>query len=74
MIANRRCLAWLRKKRVQTQPLEEMDIAMTERRSYSSYRREATDSPMGDRHLNCYSRCDHAWRQQPILGAFPAPL
>ena len=37
VIANRRCLAWLRKKRVQTQPLEEMDIAMTERSSYSRH-------------------------------------
>ena len=37
VIANRRCLAWLRKKRIQTQPLEEMDIAMTERSSYSRH-------------------------------------
>ena len=37
VIANRRCLAWLRKKRVQTQPLEEIDIAMTERSSYSRH-------------------------------------
>ncbi len=37
VIANRRCLAWLRKKQVQTQPLEEMDIAMTERSSYSRH-------------------------------------
>lgn len=37
VIANRRCLAWLRKKRVQTQPLEEVDIAMTERSSYSRH-------------------------------------
>ena len=37
VIANRRCLAWLRKKRVQTQPLEEMDMAMTERSSYSRH-------------------------------------
>ena len=37
VIANRRCLAWLRKKRVQTQPLEEIDMAMTERSSYSRH-------------------------------------
>ena len=37
VIANRRCLAWLRKKRVQTQPLEEVDIAMTEMSSYSRH-------------------------------------
>ena len=30
------------------------------------YRREATDSPVGNRHLNCYSRCGDARRQQPI--------
>ena len=35
--ANRRCLAWLRKKRVQTQPLGEIDITMAERRSYSRH-------------------------------------
>ena len=37
VIANRRCLAWIRKKRVQTQSLEEIDIAMTERSSYSRH-------------------------------------
>ncbi len=37
VIANRRCLAWLRKKRVQMQPLEEMDITMAEGRSYSRH-------------------------------------
>ena len=37
VIANRRCLAWLRKKRFQTQSLEEIDIAMAERRSYSRH-------------------------------------
>ena len=37
VIANRRCLAWLRKKRVQTQPVEEIDTAMTERSSYSRH-------------------------------------
>ena len=37
VIANRRCLAWLRKKRVQTQPLEEVDIAMTKMSSYSRH-------------------------------------
>ena len=37
VITNRHCLAWLRKKRVQTQPLEEIDIAMTEQTSYSKH-------------------------------------
>ena len=37
VIANRRCLAWLRKKRVQTHPLEEIDMATTERSSYSRH-------------------------------------
>ena len=37
VIANRRCLAWIRKKRVQTQSLEDIDIAMTERSSYSRH-------------------------------------
>ena len=37
VIANRRCLAWLRKKRIQTQHLEEIDIAMAERSSYSRH-------------------------------------
>ena len=37
VIANRRCLAWLRKKRIQTQPLQDMDIAMTEKNSYSRH-------------------------------------
>ena len=36
-IANRRCIAWLRKKRLQTDPLEEMDIAAIERTAYSKY-------------------------------------
>ena len=38
VIANRRCLAWLRKKRIQTQHLEEeIDIAMVGSTSYSKY-------------------------------------
>ncbi|MXY99168.1 RNA polymerase sigma factor [Candidatus Poribacteria bacterium] len=37
VIANRRCLAWLRKKRIQTEQLEEMDITMTESTSYSKH-------------------------------------
>ena len=37
VIANRRCLAWLRKKRPQTQPLEEIDIAMAEGSTYSRH-------------------------------------
>ncbi len=37
VIANRRCLAWLRKKRIQTEQLEEMDITMTESTSYSRH-------------------------------------
>ena len=37
VIANRRCLAWLRKKRNRTQPLEEIDIAMTEGNAYSRH-------------------------------------
>ena len=37
VIANRRCLAWLRKKRIQTQQLEETDITMVESRSYSRH-------------------------------------
>lgn len=37
VITNRCCLAWLRKKRIQTQPLEEIDMAIAERTSYSGY-------------------------------------
>ena len=37
VIANRCCLAWLRKKQIQTQPLEEIDIAMVEKTSYSKH-------------------------------------
>ena len=37
VITNRRCLAWLRKKRIQTQPLEEMAIEIAEKTSYSSH-------------------------------------
>ena len=37
VIANRCCLAWLRKKRIQTEQLEETDITMVERTSYSRH-------------------------------------
>ena len=37
VITNRRCLAWLRKKRIQTHPLEEMAIEIAEKSSYSSH-------------------------------------
>ena len=37
VIANRRCLAWLRKKRIQTQHVEEIDITMAGSTSYSKY-------------------------------------
>ncbi len=37
VIANRCCLKWLRKKRVQVQSMEEIDIAMAERSSYSRH-------------------------------------
>ncbi len=37
VITNRRCLAWLRKKRIQTYPLEEMAIEISEKTSYSSH-------------------------------------
>ena len=37
VIANRCCLKWLRKKRVQVQLMEEIDTAMAERSSYSRY-------------------------------------
>ena len=37
VITNRLCLTWLRKKRIQTQPLEETAIAMIEKTSYSRY-------------------------------------
>ena len=37
VITNRRCLAWFRKKRIQTQGLEEIDIAMAEKISYSTH-------------------------------------
>ena len=37
VIANRRCLAWLRQKRIQTQQLEETDITMAESSSYSRH-------------------------------------
>ena len=178
VIANRRCLAWIRKKRVQTQSLEDIDIVMTERSSYSrhvaaaqaesaaetkrelvknllaklkesdrtiltlyyfgemtyaeiseflgvsvntvatrihrarerlkayepmirealgsfqlssefnreyyarnsayqtttTYRRKPTGCPVGTRDFNCYSGCDDARHQQPILSAFSAAL
>ena len=35
---------------------------------------EATNSPLGNRHFEHCSRCNDAWRQQPILCAFPATL
>ncbi|MCY3740484.1 MAG: RNA polymerase sigma factor [Candidatus Poribacteria bacterium] len=37
VIANRCCLAWLRKKRIQTEQLEEVDITMVESPSYSKH-------------------------------------
>ena len=37
VITNRRCLAWLRKKQIQTQQLEETDITMVESTSYSRH-------------------------------------
>ena len=37
VITNHCCLAWLRKKRIQTQPLEEIDITMIEKTSYSKH-------------------------------------
>ena len=36
-IANRRCIAWLRKNRIQTEPLEETDISEIEGEAYSRY-------------------------------------
>ncbi len=36
-IANRRCIAWLRKNRVQTEPLEETDLSEIETEAYSRY-------------------------------------
>ena len=37
VITNSCCLAWLRKKRIQTQSLEEIDMAIAERTPYSRY-------------------------------------
>ena len=37
VIVNRRCIAWLRKNRLQTQPLEETDISEIEIEAYSRY-------------------------------------
>ncbi len=36
-IAHRRCIAWLRKNRIQTEPLEETDISEIEAEAYSEY-------------------------------------
>ena len=36
-IVNRRCIAWLRKNRLQTEPLEETDISEIETEAYSRY-------------------------------------
>ena len=37
VIATRRCLAWLRKKRMETESLEDMDTEMIEETAYSKY-------------------------------------
>ncbi len=37
VIVNRRCIAWLRKNRLQTQPLEETDISEIETEAYSRH-------------------------------------
>ena len=37
VIVDRRCLAWLRKNRLQTQPLEATDISEIETEAYSQY-------------------------------------
>ena len=37
VIATRRCLAWLRKKRMETESLEDMDTEMIEETAYSEY-------------------------------------
>ena len=37
VIVNRRCIAWLRKNRLQTEPLEEIDISEIEKEAYSRY-------------------------------------
>ena len=37
VIVDRRCIAWLRKNRLQTQPLEETDISEIETEAYSRY-------------------------------------
>ena len=36
-IANRRCITWLRKNRIQTEPLEETDVSEIETEAYSRY-------------------------------------
>jgi len=36
-IAHRRCIAWIRKNRIQTEPLEETDISEIEAEAYSEY-------------------------------------
>jgi len=64
VITNRHCLAWLRKKRIQTQPLEEIDITMTEKLPIQNMspqsRRKAINSAVGNCHLNGSSHCDDA--------------
>ena len=37
VIATRRCYAWLRKKRIRTQPLEDVETTMTQRDAYSKH-------------------------------------
>jgi len=37
VIVNRRCIAWLRKNRLQTEPLEEIDMSEIETEAYSRY-------------------------------------
>ena len=37
VIVNRRCIAWLRKNRIQTEPLEEIDTSEIEAEAYSRY-------------------------------------
>ena len=37
VIATRRCYAWLRKKRIRTQPLEDAETTMTQRDAYSKH-------------------------------------
>lgn len=37
VIATRQCLAWLRRRRIETEPLEDMDIDMIDENAYSQY-------------------------------------